>query len=451
MKTFNDFDKKMLQEISAFHKDGIIDLKRFLESIFFNKSLGKALIVQLNEQYAMYFLTVEIYNNNEKKKIAIQELSQLVALLDYLNTKGIISIFRDSHYLRERMFFISNEFDNPKIEHTKLILNAHGWYSAKPEEIRDNTNTIVYKGIQFNDSFFIIKNMVGKLIVSDKIFELLKEKIPETVPYTEPKKPEIIEPQISFFKKYKHTLLIWIPALLLLSISSFFFNHHHKKTKQLLQKYDSITNHIATKSLSSKTKPVQKKYGIDVSRWNGTILNTTLPDSLGFIICKATEGVTLTDPKFTYNWQRISELQLKRGAYHFYITKDSPVEQASFFWKHIKNRKNKDFPPIVDIESASSITDDENIQKNLLSFLTHLENLSGVTPMIYSSYYYANAHLTDKRFAKYGLWIADYDSSVAPKIPIVWRTKGWILWQKTSTFSINSHLSDLNVYNVNLK
>lgn len=437
MRTFNDFEKKILQEISTFHTNEIIDLKKFLENIFFNKSLGKALIIQLNEQYAMYFLATEIFDNVNKKKTAIQEFSQFVALLDYLNSQGIISIFRNNHYTKERIVFISDEFVNPRVKDNMLILNDNGLFSIKPEEIRNQDSAVTYKGIEFNDSFFILKNMTGKLLVSDKIFG-----------FTKALEPSIEEPTPKKSIFHRFHLISLIPAFLLLCLTGLFFTHHHKKTQQLLQKYDSIIPHKKT-IVTTPTKVAIKKYGIDISRWNGNVLNHSLPDSLSFVICKATEGLTLTDPMFRLNWLRIQKMNLKRGAYHFFIIEDSPVKQAEYFWSRIKDRNNNDFPPIVDIESGStnSIPNASTIQKNLLAFITHLENLSGVRPIIYSSYYYANEYLTNKLFSRYPLWVADYDSKIQPKVPNVWKDKGWLLWQKTSSFKVNSILTDLNVLN----
>lgn len=438
MKTFNDFEKKIIQEISKSPINEITDVKNILEKIFFNKSEGKAIIIQLNEQYAMYFLSVEIFDDVDKRKTAIQEFSQFVTVLNYLDSHGYISIFRNNHYVRERVSFISDEFINPRIENKKLVLNNEGLHSIKPEEIKNKNGVVLYKGIEFNDSFFIIKNMIGKLLISDRIFELIKSFEPQT--------EEIIKPKTNFFHKFH--LLSLIPAFLLLCLTGLFFTHHHKKTQQLLQKYDSIIPHKKS-IVTTPTKVAIKKYGIDISRWNGNVLNHSLPDSLSFVICKATEGLTLTDPMFRLNWLRIQKMNLKRGAYHFFIIEDSPVKQAEYFWSRIKDRNINDFPPIVDIESGStnSIPNASTIQKNLLAFITHLENLSGVRPIIYSSYYYANEYLTNKLFSRYPLWVADYDSKKQPKVPNVWKDKGWLLWQKTSSFKVNSILTDLNVLN----
>ena len=71
---------------------------------------------------------------------------------------------------------------------------------------------------------------------------------------------------------------------------------------------------------SKKYKKQPKIYGIDISMYQGKEVGEIHKknDSLGFIICKATEGITYTDPDFSYNWKNIKEKSFIRGAYHFY-------------------------------------------------------------------------------------------------------------------------------------
>ncbi len=78
-------------------------------------------------------------------------------------------------------------------------------------------------------------------------------------------------------------------------------------------------------------------YGIDISQYQGkeAFDINSKKDSLGFIICKATEGETYVDPDFQKNWGQITKDGFVRGAYHFYRSVDNPVSQANFFAKTI--------------------------------------------------------------------------------------------------------------------
>jgi lysozyme len=59
--------------------------------------------------------------------------------------------------------------------------------------------------------------------------------------------------------------------------------------------------------------------GIDISKFQGNEINqlNKQTDQLTFIICKATEGITYTDPDFKTNWPMIQSKGYVRGAYHF--------------------------------------------------------------------------------------------------------------------------------------
>lgn len=195
-------------------------------------------------------------------------------------------------------------------------------------------------------------------------------------------------------------------------------------------------------------------YGIDISKYQGDEVSNLdeNKDSLTFIICKATGGITYTDPMFLNNWETIKEKGFIRGAYHFYYTIDDPLDQASNYLSKIKNLNSLDLPPILDFEETSinSSEDIETIQSNLLIFLKELSEKTGRTPIIYTDNNIANKYLTDSVFANYPLWIANYTQNGAPKTPTTWKNKGWTFWQKSSSYTINSINNDFDLFNGNL-
>lgn len=205
-----------------------------------------------------------------------------------------------------------------------------------------------------------------------------------------------------------------------------------------------------------KSKNVNFCYGIDISRFQGDELASSTfknIDSLKFVICKATEGITFTDPKFTSNWQILKKQKIIRGAYHFYHIKDDPIKQASNFLTSLKNLAALDMPPILDFEDTSIDSKDDiaKIQRNVLLFLKTIEGKTKRTPIIYTNNSTANTYLNDSQFAKYPLWIADYKSITTPKVPEIWKNKGWSFWQKSSEYKIGSITNDLDVFNGNLQ
>jgi lysozyme len=193
--------------------------------------------------------------------------------------------------------------------------------------------------------------------------------------------------------------------------------------------------------------------GIDISHYQGDeadYLNRK-SDQLTFVICKATEGVTVTDPDFNNNWDMIQKNGFIRGAYHFYHCADDPTQQAAHFLAVLGTLSKTDFPPIVDFEenSIDKGCDKASIQKNLLQFLTILEQKTGRKPILYTDNSIGNSQISDPAFANYCLWIADYNTGTTPKLPPVWKAKTWTLWQKNPDYTVDTYSNDYDVYNGN--
>jgi len=56
-----------------------------------------------------------------------------------------------------------------------------------------------------------------------------------------------------------------------------------------------------------------------------------------FGFCKATEGISWTDPTFGQNWANLKAEGKVRGAYHFFHPALSPVSQAGFFVDYVRS------------------------------------------------------------------------------------------------------------------
>lgn len=74
---------------------------------------------------------------------------------------------------------------------------------------------------------------------------------------------------------------------------------------------------------------VTSAQGVDVSRFQAP-LDTAILHGQSFAFCKATEGLSSTDPEFARNWATIRSAGLHRGAYHE-MTTDDAVGQAVHF------------------------------------------------------------------------------------------------------------------------
>lgn len=192
-------------------------------------------------------------------------------------------------------------------------------------------------------------------------------------------------------------------------------------------------------------------YGIDISKYQGDEIDfiDKKQDTLAFVICKATEGITMVDPDFKNNWATITKKGFTRGAYHFYHCGDDPVKQANHFLSAVDSFSSADFPPIIDFEETSI---DKNcavtqIQKNLLVFLATIKTKTGRTPIIYTDNNMGAKYLSDTAFAAYPLFIADYQNGNKPRLPGAWKNKQWAIWQKSESYVIHSTTDDFDIFN----
>lgn len=170
--------------------------------------------------------------------------------------------------------------------------------------------------------------------------------------------------------------------------------------------------------------PAGSLTAIDVSHHSGAVdWQQVVEQGLGLVYLKASEGVDSADPMFEEHWKTLGELGIARGAYHFFVTEDDPEEQARFFLSRLELRPG-DLPPVVDIELIGHGTTGD-LKASLRRFLEIVEAELGVTPVIYTSPNFWNAHF-DASFSRYPLWIAEYGVD-QPTLPAGWSS--WLMWQ----------------------
>jgi lysozyme len=192
-------------------------------------------------------------------------------------------------------------------------------------------------------------------------------------------------------------------------------------------------------------------YGIDISSYQGNeieVINAH-QNSLGFVICKATQGAYGTDPKFQENWSKIKTDGFIRGAYHFYVSKDNPEAQATHFANTVKSMDSTDLPPVVDFEigGIDQKTPVLEVSEGLVRFIHTAEQLLGRKLMIYTDIPTADKYLRDEQFTDYALWIANYVNKPQPDLPITWKNNGWMFWQRNANYKIENFTDDSDVFN----
>lgn len=195
--------------------------------------------------------------------------------------------------------------------------------------------------------------------------------------------------------------------------------------------------------------------GVDVSHWQGTInWSQVLTAGKTFAFVKATEGVTFVDGQFITNMINGNNAGLKMGAYHFARPdNNSAVSEANHFLNNASSYIgiNK-LPPVLDLEDPPGVNLQSLFSKATLTtwvqtWLTTVQNATGVAPIIYTNANYAN--YLNSSLNSYKLWIANFPtSSTTPPTNIgVWSTWLFKQYSETGTVSGISGNTDLDVFN----
>jgi len=117
-------------------------------------------------------------------------------------------------------------------------------------------------------------------------------------------------------------------------------------------------------------------YGVDASHHQGRIdWRAVAHDGVAFAYVKATEGATLTDPRFAANVAGARAAGLRVGAYHFFSLCARGKAQAASFLSAVPVVHDA-LPPAVDLELAGNCAarpGREDVRRDLTAFLADLE------------------------------------------------------------------------------
>ncbi|GMK41317.1 glycoside hydrolase family 25 [Paenibacillus sp. CCS19] len=163
--------------------------------------------------------------------------------------------------------------------------------------------------------------------------------------------------------------------------------------------------------------------GIDVSHFQGMIdWNRVGADSKWqFAYMKATEGMDMTDDQFAANWEGAGRADLKRGAYHFFTTQSTGLDQANHYIDVVPKDRSS-LPPVIDIEIALD-KDADVIREQLSVLCARLETFYNKRPILYVTYDTFNTYIAG-HFEDYEIWIMDIF-----KFPTLKGDREWTFWQ----------------------
>ena len=166
--------------------------------------------------------------------------------------------------------------------------------------------------------------------------------------------------------------------------------------------------------------------GVDVSHHQGDIDWDRLGnEGIQFAYIKASEGGTLQDERFPYNWAGASRAAVIPGAYHYYSLCTPPARQAQNFLTAAPPSTTVSLPPAVDLEFAGNCAhrpSPAQIQNDLRMFLDTVEAAWGRPVVLYVTleFYPSLGH----RFPGNPIWVRD-----VYKRPDAHEFGRWRFWQ----------------------
>ena len=187
--------------------------------------------------------------------------------------------------------------------------------------------------------------------------------------------------------------------------------------------------------------------GIDVSHHNGDVDFAAVRKAANVrcVHVKASEGLTMVDPKFLENVRAAHIAGMKVGAYHFFKPSQNSTLQAQHFLATVKGAPI-DLPLVADIEQTdgwSFLSPSQRI-KAVQTFLDMIEKATARRPMIYTSAGWWPGVFGTADFSGHELWVAHYRSE-APSVPFPW--KSWAMWQYTDKGPIEGQQFDVSEIN----
>ncbi|HEX4850109.1 MAG TPA: GH25 family lysozyme, partial [Puia sp.] len=210
-------------------------------------------------------------------------------------------------------------------------------------------------------------------------------------------------------------------------------------------------------------------HGIDISHFsalNDVGIHAMIREhELYFNYIKASEGMTIQDPKFEEFWKMSRDAGLICGAYHFLRPLSDPTQQANnFLTQYRKVSRAGVIPPAVDIEwtkTSNSSTEQWNqinppSRINLIrEFISKVELELNTTLVIYTASNFWKDFIQpgcsdddNIFFAGHKLWLADPNQNGV--LPVPWNSVGasfsQIHFGEQATTNDVFDLTDQNVF-----
>ncbi|OCK75562.1 glycoside hydrolase family 25 protein [Lepidopterella palustris CBS 459.81] len=191
--------------------------------------------------------------------------------------------------------------------------------------------------------------------------------------------------------------------------------------------------------------------GFDISHYQGTVdFSSAYSSGARFVIIKATEGTTYTDPEFSSHYTDATDAGFIRGGYHFaHPDTSSGASQANFFVENGGGWSGDGItlPGMLDIEYGASSECYGLSASSMVSWISDFvdtyQSLTGRYPMIYTTNdWWTTCTGNSQAFsANCPLVLARYSSSVGT-IPGGWPYQ--TIWQYSDSYTYGGDADTFN-------
>lgn len=156
---------------------------------------------------------------------------------------------------------------------------------------------------------------------------------------------------------------------------------------------------------------MSKKFGIDVSKWQGdfNFSKAKSKDGVEFVILRGAYSV-YKDARFENYYSKCKSLNLPVGVYHYSMATSvaEAEKEAEFLYTKVLKGKQFELPIYIDVEDSTQLAlSKEALTKVVQAWCEYLEK-KGYFVGIYASLWTFQGELNDKALEKYTHWIAQW-------------------------------------------
>lgn len=187
--------------------------------------------------------------------------------------------------------------------------------------------------------------------------------------------------------------------------------------------------------------------GVDVSYYQGNIdWPAARADGVEFAFVRISDGLGTVDTKFEQNWAGTKAAGILRGAYQFFRPNQDAIAQADLFLDKLGTLEANDLPPVIDVEAAGGLGP-AAVADRVGIWIDRVKAATGMTPIIYTGFYFWRDSVGSAEFPGSPLWHAQYTSAACPNIPAPW--DDWAIWQYTSSGRVSGIAGDVDTNRFN--